>query len=436
MATYYIDGEASVNGSGTYASPYNATPTITSNNTYLYAAGKTLNGGASTAISVTAGATGVQIGAYDPATGNRLFGGALRAFITVTSAQFTVRVNTNANNCTIEMLDVQNPSGVSQAQGIQIGNTTSLVANNCIVRRCRIHDVNGTNASNGINYRGSNCEFYENEIYRIANDGIFGYGNSTRVFSNLIYDVDQGVFGFGDCIQLVGDATLGCSSLYVANNTLTNPNGNKQCIIVQDTTGGSSGGLIRDNICMIAVGEANQAIYTETVGVMVERNYIVGGYHGIFSAGADAVVRANLTFNAGYSGITQKTGVTGADIYGNTVVSAVTYGIYCGDDPTANARNNVLYACGTGLAKHGSATEDYNAYWLCTTNQANTGGSPSWGTHNITADPLLTSDYKPKPGSPLLGAGTHLGYTRDINRKQRPNPPAIGAYDVATLREI
>ena len=55
-------------------------------------------------------------------------------------------------------------------------------------------------------------------------------------------------------------------------------------------------------------------------------------------------------------------------------------------------------------------------------------------TGAVTADPLLTSDYKPTSASPLLGAGTHLGYTRDINRKQRPNPPAIGAYDVATLR--
>lgn len=55
-------------------------------------------------------------------------------------------------------------------------------------------------------------------------------------------------------------------------------------------------------------------------------------------------------------------------------------------------------------------------------------------TGAVTSDPLLTSDYKPMPGSPLLGAGTHLGYTRDINRKQRPNPPAIGAFDVATMR--
>lgn len=55
-------------------------------------------------------------------------------------------------------------------------------------------------------------------------------------------------------------------------------------------------------------------------------------------------------------------------------------------------------------------------------------------TGAVTASPLLTDNYKPTALSPLLGAGTHLGYTRDIERKQRPNPPSIGAYDYATLR--
>lgn len=56
-------------------------------------------------------------------------------------------------------------------------------------------------------------------------------------------------------------------------------------------------------------------------------------------------------------------------------------------------------------------------------------------TGAVSGDPLLT-DYKPTASSPLLGAGTHLGYTRDIERKQRPNPPSIGAYDAATLRAV
>jgi hypothetical protein len=55
-------------------------------------------------------------------------------------------------------------------------------------------------------------------------------------------------------------------------------------------------------------------------------------------------------------------------------------------------------------------------------------------TDNLDSDPQLTATHRPRAGSPLIGAGTHLGYTRDIDRKQRPNPPSIGAYDTATLR--
>lgn len=36
---------------------------------------------------------------------------------------------------------------------------------------------------------------------------------------------------------------------------------------------------------------------------------------------------------------------------------------------------------------------------------------------------------------PITGAKTVVACTPiDINRRQRPNPPAIGAYDVATMR--
>lgn len=434
MATFYIDGESATNGAGTYADPYNVTPTISSNNTYLYAAGRTLNGGASTAISVTAGATGVTIGAYDPATGNRLHGGATKAYITGT-AQFTVRVNTNAHTCTIEMLDVTNTGGAASAHGIYIGNSSSLVANSCTVRRCVVHDINGTSTTNGIAFRGSDFSAYENTIYGIPVDGIFGYGPRARIYRNTIYDVDQ-QDSTGDCIQIAGDATLGCSDCYIAENNLTNPNGNKQNIIVQDTTGGSTGGVIKGNTCVIEAGAANQAIYAETVGMKIEGNRITGGYYGIYCAGNDSVVRSNFIESVGYSGITQKTGTTGMDALNNTIVGAPTYGIYCGDDTTAVAKNNMLYNCGTGLAKHGSATEDYNAFWLCVTNKANVAGTPAYGLNTITADPLLSATYRPMQGSPLLSAGTFISYTsRDINGTQRPKPPSIGAYDVATLIE-
>lgn len=52
-------------------------------------------------------------------------------------------------------------------------------------------------------------------------------------------------------------------------------------------------------------------------------------------------------------------------------------------------------------------------------------------TNPINGDPKVTQYGVPKIGSPVLGAGTHGGYTRDVNRVQRNRPPSIGAIDTA-----
>ena len=126
-----------------------------------------------------------------------------------------------------------------------------------------------------------------------------------------------------------------------------------------------------------------------------------------------------------------------ADLFGNTIIEPTVYGVYLSQYATRAdlaVKNNVfvgsvplVYDNVTG----GWTGEDYNAAYGMTASTNHTDGA-----HNITADPLLTAGYRPKVGSPLLGAGTHLGYRRDIDGKQRPNPPSIGAYDVATLRTV
>jgi len=52
----------------------------------------------------------------------------------------------------------------------------------------------------------------------------------------------------------------------------------------------------------------------------------------------------------------------------------------------------------------------------------------------LTADPLITPDGKPLPGSPLLTSGADLGYVRDIRGLQSRRH--IGAYGKATTRRI
>ena len=90
----------------------------------------------------------------------------------------------------------------------------------------------------------------------------------------------------------------------------------------------------------------------------------------------------------------------------------------------------VTTATGFSVASHtgfSSATNVVDGN-LGTTQVAGTGAAAT------ELDSMLLEDGKLVVGSPLMGAGTHLGYRRDIEGKQRPNPPAIGAYDAATLR--
>lgn len=440
MATFYIDGEALTNGVGSFADPYNVSPTITSDNTYLYAAGHLLDGGGSTAIYIAANASGVQIGAYDPDTGNRLEAGTNKAFV-YSETQWVVRVGTNAHNFLIEMLDVSGGGeAIATNAGIYIGNSASLVANGGTVRRCRIHDVIGNNASTctGLSFRGSDISIYENEIFNINTDGIYGLGNNARIYRNTIYNVDQAAsYGFGDCIQIIGDATLGCSNAYVAHNIVNNPKTNKQCIILQDTTRASTGGFVEYNTCTMPTDTGiSNVIFVEVTGITVRRNRVSGGSYGIFIGANDVIVDSNLCIG-NETGIAQETSVAaGGQVLNNTVVNASVRGIHMTDDATAVINNNIVLGCAIGIAKYGTAVEDYNAYWQCETDQANNGGTPSWGVNDITTDPFLSDSYGLTLDSPLLGAGTHLGYSRDINGIQRPNPPSIGAFDVATLRAV
>lgn len=67
----------------------------------------------------------------------------------------------------------------------------------------------------------------------------------------------------------------------------------------------------------------------------------------------------------------------------------------------------------------------------CSISGAAAVGNAITPTNAIAGNPKVTAQGAPMPGSPLIGAGVHSGYTRDVNRVQRRRPPTIGAYDVA-----
>jgi hypothetical protein len=55
-------------------------------------------------------------------------------------------------------------------------------------------------------------------------------------------------------------------------------------------------------------------------------------------------------------------------------------------------------------------------------------------TGSVTDNLILDANGRPMIGSPLIAAGVHLGYSRDLDGRQRNNPPTIGAYEAPISR--
>jgi hypothetical protein len=220
----------------------------------------------------------------------------------------------------------------------------------------------------------------------------------------------------------------------------------KQCIIIDTTTPGTGIALIEDNVLIgygsLTTAPSNHVVIISDPVTTIRRNriYTFGLTCGVNRVG-DSVTDNLFVVGNCSSQVTSMVG-DGA-ISGNTFVALQTLGatraavvMGAGASASAQVKNNLFVGMPRGIQSDVvgvNPTVANNAYWQVTTPRLGTAGAFAEATA-ITADPLLTSDYKPTASSPLLGAGTHLGYTRDIDRKQRPNPPSIGAYDAATLR--
>lgn len=108
--------------------------------------------------------------------------------------------------------------------------------------------------------------------------------------------------------------------------------------------------------------------------------------------------------------------------------------------PTSNAtseiRNNLIVGWNVGIRRGALTVESNNSFWnVGVPVQDAAAATISPAVSDITIDPKVNSKYVPLIGSPLIAAGLNTGYTRDVNSKQRPRVPTIGAYDIARLRQ-
>lgn len=72
MATYYIDPDNAINGSGTFENPYNKPPTLSADTTYLFKENSTFSNRTSTWVLNVAN---ISLGVYDGSTGGRVTDG-------------------------------------------------------------------------------------------------------------------------------------------------------------------------------------------------------------------------------------------------------------------------------------------------------------------------------------------------------------------------
>ena len=301
--------------------------------------------------------------------------------------------------------------------------------------------INGTNtATAAATFSAQFCEFDrigEDCVFGGALDYVFAYNTCTNLSSGTLT---------GDG---VGFINADPDRVWIHHNYIDHSGVDcKQCIIIDTTTPGTGVCVIEDNV-LIGYGNATTAPSQHTVIISdpvttIRRNviYTAGLTCGINTA-SDRITDnlfmvSNCTSQVASmvadGRIERNTFVATATL--NAARSALTMGT--GASSAAAIKNNLFVGVPIGIKSDVvgvNPTVGTNAYWQVTTPRTGTAGAFA-ETGAVTADPLLSSSYRPQVGSPLLGAGTHANYSRDADGKQRPNPPSIGAFDAATLRRV
>ena len=133
--------------------------------------------------------------------------------------------------------------------------------------------------------------------------------------------------------------------------------------------------------------------------------YYGGGVRNFNSGGTITITNCTISTNSG------------GDVYNSN------------SSGTIALTNDVVYG-----ATSGEIVNDPNSISNATATHCDVQGGYA-GTGNINADPLFVyppADLHLKPGSPCLGAGTSTGApATDKDGNTRPNPPSIGAYEIA-----
>lgn len=488
MAYIYIDPSAAVNGNGSYEAPFNTWVGMTwaAGNAYLQKAGTQFVTAVGSAGRIAPSASGtsaarILIGAYGDGSRPRIYNRADTGF------------NLDRRSyITLQDFDIDNTEAT--AAGVGGGGDTAAESVGLIVQGCYIHggNIDGMSFVTQANRLGTRSLLVQrNIIENVGGHGILCAGEhaATIVRQNTVARAGfafprHGISAYPHRATTTPTWTLVSGSIYKTaigaqtyKTTVTDIYGvlyhNAGRTLARAATAtapgpweyGFSGGELFINVGGLPAGQITFS-YTN-LSVVFDGNTVSGvvDFDGIEGHGiqlddlaSDSIVRRNFIYDCEGKGVQVnmgrrnlisanliknckkggiRAGVNGAalnTVDGNTVIagsSTLSPSVGVGLVAENSARNNVVIGFDTGITGTSTSTENYN---LINAAAVRSGGIAA-GANTIISSPLLDPvTYRPLPGSPLIGAGTHLGYRRDFDGKQRPNPPSIGAVDVAKVK--
>lgn len=445
MADFFIDPDASTDGDGSEGSPYNTWTgkTLSAGNAYRQKCGTYAL--LSAALSPTG--AGVTIGSYGSSGTKPIIERTQETYSAVYAVYF------NQRNCTLDGLEIRATNMHAVQLHAAFQDTYGHAVRNCkiaVMQNQGTRDAKGIYLYNSASQRLRDLAITDNDIIVTGGEsGIGSYPHSVEHYDwtiqrNIIHDIDA----FG--IHLLGTAAVtGVSGLdpynvSVEDNTFRNI---AKAAIHIDC--GLKSGRICGNRCE-NIGSASQPNVNAIQLNWVKNSAIGNNYvDGVATSAADGVgiiidfgwssdtylsannqIYSNVVRNCpagpgiqvwkGTNNIVvgnvvtscrggisvENTASTGNVVYGNTTVDNASFGLAQKNfGAAATWKNNLAWGNGTDFYYEATAAlpaaADYNAYG--TISAALTPGS-----HDVTADPLLTSDYHPTADSPCRGAGLYV----------------------------
>lgn len=427
--TYYIDPSATVNGTGTEASPFNTWTSILNlggNHTYLQKRGTTYQAGTS-----LRGINGVcKIGAYGDETLPRP---------RIVASGSVVRFIDTSYRIIVENLDIEGTTKDANQMfsgiGFRIRNGAGTVIYNTVV-----HGFSQSITGNPIN--GTNGNFWAGirllgvEVYDCATDGIY-MDDVTDIYMSHIYvhDVNQMYsvnqdenISNGDGVQIAFtqlEATNRSLSVEIHNSTIDRrSHGNKFCLI----SGAGGSGAVSRNAKLLA--NANEFfMHSAAGGVYIDTSNDISIFTGnLFEGGTFGIHNRAMPGIYVYGNIFRQTGTGISNMTGNMYLHNNTfddfnYAFSIVAGYTYSSVNNCFGSSRSGAAAiAGSAfstvVANYNHYDVAPTQAHAT--LAAWQAANgqdansATGSPLFTSpsdrDYTPQALSPLVNSGSNLSW--------------------------